>query len=90
MWATEEECRAVARAREMAERLSEGAPADETSFEGKRLHVLLGWLCSHCARSHCPIISRAYDASRRIYTANDLLHARAAARRVSSILAKVA
>lgn len=90
MCKTFEEHRAVARAKEIADRLSRGVTADETSFDGKRLHVLLGWISGHCACDHCQEISKAYDTSRKIYTASDLSHARAAARRVASILAHVA
>jgi hypothetical protein len=85
-----EEWRAVLCAREMAERLSKGATADETSFDGKRLHVLLGWISGHCTCDHCRDIAKAYDTSRKIYTAGDLPHARAAARRVAAILDDVA
>jgi hypothetical protein len=85
-----EEWRAVVCAREMAERLSKGVTADETSFDGKRLHVLLGWIPGHCTCDHCRDIAKAYDTSRKIYTAGDLPHARAAARRVAAILDHVA
>ena len=90
MCKTLEERRAVVCAREMAERLSKGVTADETSFDGKRLHVLLGWISGQCTCDHCRDIAKAYDTSRKIYTAGDLPHARAAARRVATILDHVA
>jgi hypothetical protein len=89
MCESQEELRAVEQARRMALAVSYSDAAD-ISLEGKRLCVVLEYLRSHCHCDRAAAIGEAYEASRTVYLAHSIREAHSAARRVATILARVA